>query len=290
MPAAQLVEAYNHHAQRMTGTGHAAYSSTVSTGTSTAEPQLYYIHTDHLGTPQELTDQQGQLQWTGHYRAWGELFKANDSDGNAASVEMPLRFQGQYCDAETGLHYNPHRYYDPQLGWFTIQDPISLAGGVNLYQYAPNPVQWVDPLGLTSCPMSRSEILINRNSARKLLKSRGLNKKIQHETVDSFDGEIYATRAKKGEVFTITEDMPGSASQVYVTRGSAGSTAAERRANLALPPNNSATHEGIVSLTRDQVLLEGKVAPQLQWGHDKVGGGWQVVTAGGKYSGATEPL
>ena len=133
IPAAQLVEEYNHHAQRMTGTGHAAYSSTVSAAAATAEPQLYYIHTDHLGTPQELTDQQGQLQWTGHYRAWGELAKATDSDGNAASVEMPLRFQGQYCDAETGLHYNRFRYYDPQLGWFTIQDPISLAGGPNLY-------------------------------------------------------------------------------------------------------------------------------------------------------------
>ena len=65
---------------------------------------------------------------------------------------MPLRFQGQYFDAETGLHYNRFRYYDPQIGRFTTQDPISLAGGINLYQYAPNPVQWVDPLGLS--PMS----------------------------------------------------------------------------------------------------------------------------------------
>ena len=70
---------------------------------------------------------------------------------------MPLRFQGQYCDAETGLHYNRFRYYDPQIGRFTTQDPISLAGGINLYQYAPNPVQWVDPLGLakkqeSNCP------------------------------------------------------------------------------------------------------------------------------------------
>ena len=61
---------------------------------------------------------------------------------------MPLRFQGQYFDAETGLHYNRFRYYDPQTGRFTTQDPISLAGGINLYQYAPNPVLWVDPLGL----------------------------------------------------------------------------------------------------------------------------------------------
>ena len=149
MPAVQLVEAYDQHTQRMTGTGPATFSSSISTSTSTAEPQRYYIDTDHLGTPQELTDIEGRLQWVGHYRAWGELVKANDSDGNAANVEMPLRFQGQYWDAETGLHYNRHRYYDPQLGRFTTQDPISLAGGINLYQYAPNPVGWVDPLGLS---------------------------------------------------------------------------------------------------------------------------------------------
>jgi len=56
-----------------------------------------------------------------------------------------------------------------------------------------------------------------------------------------------------------------------------------------LPPSNSATYVGNVFLTRPQVLLEGKVAPQLQRGADKVGG-WQIVTAGGKYSGATELL
>ena len=136
----------------MTGTGGTSHSSTVSAASATLEPQLYYIHTDHLGTPQELTDRDGQLHWTGHYRAWGELAKANDNEGNAANVEMPLRFQGQYCDAETGLHYNRFRYYDPKVGRFTTQDPISLGGGLNLYQYAPNPVQWVDPLGLAGCP------------------------------------------------------------------------------------------------------------------------------------------
>jgi len=113
---------------------------------------------------------------------------------------------------------------------------------------------------------------------------------MQHDTINSFEGQIYASRGMPGDIFTITEHTPGSASQVYVTRESAGNTPALRRANLALPPSNSATYEGKVSLTRSQVLLEGKVAPQLQWGADKVGGGWQVVTAGGKYSGATKLL
>ncbi|WP_252403266.1 RHS repeat-associated core domain-containing protein, partial [Escherichia coli] len=47
-----------------------------------------------------------------------------------------------------GLHYNLHRYYDPDVGRFMVTDPIGLAGGINLYQYAPNPLSWIDPLGL----------------------------------------------------------------------------------------------------------------------------------------------
>lgn len=101
---------------------------------------------------------------------------------------------------------------------------------------------------------------------------------------------IRPNRGMLGDKFTITEHTPGSASKVYVTRGSAGATPAERRANLALPPNNSVSYEGSIALTRPQILLEGKVAPQLQWGADKVGSGWQIVTAGGRYSGATELL
>ncbi|MEY0247848.1 RHS repeat-associated core domain-containing protein, partial [Morganella morganii] len=62
--------------------------------------------------------------------------------------QQNLRFQGQYFDRETGLHYNTFRYYAPDAGRFTQQDPIGLAGGLNLYQYAPNPLMWVDPWGL----------------------------------------------------------------------------------------------------------------------------------------------
>ena len=63
--------------------------------------------------------------------------------------EDNLRFPGQYYDAETGLHYNWHRYYDPATGRYLTPDPIGLAGGINLYSYAKsNPLRWVDPLGL----------------------------------------------------------------------------------------------------------------------------------------------
>ena len=53
-------------------------------------------------------------------------------------------------DTETGLHYNRFRYFDPDLGMFTTRDPIGLMGGTNVFQYALNPIGWIDPFGLAS--------------------------------------------------------------------------------------------------------------------------------------------
>ena len=76
---------------------------------------------------------------------------AQASDAQALNlVEQPLRFQGQYFDQETGLHYNRFRYYDPIIGRFVHQDPIGLYGEENLYGYGPNPLDWIDPEGLST--------------------------------------------------------------------------------------------------------------------------------------------
>ena len=111
---------------------------------------LYHYHLDHLGTPKHLSNSAGNIVWQARYQTYGNA--AVKEDENADSIENNLRFQGQYFDEESGLHYNRHRYYDPRVGQFTQQDPIGLLGGVNNYQYVPNPVQWVDPLGLSAKP------------------------------------------------------------------------------------------------------------------------------------------
>ncbi|MFT4173775.1 MAG: RHS repeat-associated core domain-containing protein [Rhodocyclaceae bacterium] len=109
---------------------------------------LGWYQCDHLGTPQELTDEHGQIAWSAHYKAWGQARQVISEAARRAGLRNPLRFQGQYEDHETGLHYNRHRYYDPGSGRFVSRDPIGLAGGINAYGYAPNPLKWVDPLGL----------------------------------------------------------------------------------------------------------------------------------------------
>jgi len=111
------------------------------------EQKVYYFHTDQIGTPLELTDSDGEIVWQATYRSWGEIEHLA-----VHQVEQSLRFQGQYFDNETGLHYNTFRYYDPGAGRFITQDPIGLEGGANLYKYAFNALSWIDPLGLATRP------------------------------------------------------------------------------------------------------------------------------------------
>ncbi|GAA4012482.1 hypothetical protein GCM10022212_02680 [Actimicrobium antarcticum] len=69
---------------------------------------------------------------------------------------MPLHLRGsnQYYDAESGLHYNHHRYLDVRSGRYLSADPSGLSGGLNLYAFADNnPVANVDPLGLQAKPV-----------------------------------------------------------------------------------------------------------------------------------------
>ena len=117
--------------------------------------KIFYFHNDVSGMPEELTSTKGELAWQAQYSTWGNTvcenwsFAAQEQIENHGTVPLPqnLRFQGQYLDREIGLHYNTFRFYDPDIGRFISPDPIGLMGGDNLYNYAPNPISWIDPWG-----------------------------------------------------------------------------------------------------------------------------------------------
>ena len=107
--------------------------------------QILYYHNDQIGIPREMTDEEGNIVWSGDYSGWGKLTQ----EGRLKlDIHQPFRLQNQHYDEETGLHYNFFRYYAPEIGRFTQQDPIKLLGGESLYAFAPNVFVWLDTLGL----------------------------------------------------------------------------------------------------------------------------------------------
>ena len=113
------------------------------------QSSLHYIHTDHLGTPRVITDENNTTLWSWHSDPFGKTVANEYVDGDGVGFEFNLRFAGQYYDDETGLHYNYFRDYDPSTGRYVQSDPIGLAGGLNTYGYVyQNPLFWIDPFGL----------------------------------------------------------------------------------------------------------------------------------------------
>ena len=137
---------------------------------------LAYFHTDHIGTPREMTDIHGNLLWYGEYTAWGRLKK----DGRVyKDAHQPFRLQNQYYDEETRLHYNLMWYYDPNCGRFVSQDPIRLWGGENIYQFAPNMQSWIDPLGLLKAKVIDGVLYIFNKYRKNSVEDKDLNKFVE---------------------------------------------------------------------------------------------------------------
>ena len=104
---------------------------------------IYTMHTDHLGTPQVITDSSQNIVWQADYKPFGEATMTTEL------VTNNLRFPGQYYDAETGLHYNYFRDYDPSTGRYVESDPVGIEGGNNTYVYVENnSLNWFDSKGL----------------------------------------------------------------------------------------------------------------------------------------------
>jgi RHS repeat-associated protein len=110
--------------------------------------KIYYVHADHLGTSQILTDKDGKQIWTMQAEAFGNTTPKTDN-----TITNNLRFPGQYFDEETQTHYNYFRDYSPITGRYVESDPIGLNGGMNSYGYVNNPLVFLDPMGLFCIPL-----------------------------------------------------------------------------------------------------------------------------------------
>ncbi|ARN73932.1 RHS repeat domain-containing protein [Oceanicoccus sagamiensis] len=135
--------------------------------TASAEIGTYYIHNDHLGTPQVVTDENQTVVWQANKKPFGETEEV------VSGIDQQARFLGQYFDEESGLAYNYYRDYDPSLGRYIQADPrgitldfsdpqrmlakntgiaipekIGVHGLNNIFGYAnQSPISEIDPTG-----------------------------------------------------------------------------------------------------------------------------------------------
>ena len=156
--------------------GRASQSSSWRPAGAPQSTQRFAVHGDHLGTPQTITDDRQRVVWAANYDTFGKaaiqslpvsqtMARQTPRTGgwlstayagvsatapqDSKNFEFNLRFAGQYEDAETGWHYNWHRFYNPETGRYLTPDPLGLAGGNNAYEYAGgDPLGAVDPWGL----------------------------------------------------------------------------------------------------------------------------------------------
>ncbi|WP_229816322.1 RHS repeat-associated core domain-containing protein [Streptomyces lucensis] len=128
--------------------------------------RFHAVITDPAGTPTELVAADGSMPWQRRTTLWGTPVGAGAETG---TVGCPLRFPGQYDDAETGLHYNYFRYYDPETGRYLSPDPLGLDPAPNHHAYIPNPFRWIDPTGLVKCTQEALDKAFEMdNTPRKL--------------------------------------------------------------------------------------------------------------------------
>ena len=166
--------------------------------------KIYHYHNNHLGTPQELTNQDGDVIWLTYDRAWGgsfeTIYKPQFIDNWAISESelQPIKFQGQSLDIETGLHHNRFRYYDSDVGMFISRDPIGLLGGVNVFAYAPNPVMWIDPWGLSRCNETAKDVVEETTRVRHYTNRKGSNGiEAENKIIAQDNNRVYVEPAKK---------------------------------------------------------------------------------------------
>ncbi len=164
--------------------------------------KTYAVVLDHIGTPKELIDADGAIAWQARSNLWGEI-----EEITVSKTDCPIRFQGQYYDAESKLAYNWHRYYDASTARYLTPDPLGLAGGPNPYAYVDNPLSSIDPLGLMDCVEGGS------NATAELSPGATLRQKYSHLAAN----ERVALIESKAEAnaFRRLQEMEGSTTKAH---------------------------------------------------------------------------
>ena len=115
-PSTQASTEYIFNGDTLVSTVDQQYASNTATGT----PRTLYIHPDHLGSTNVVTNASGTVVQTLDYYPYGGL-RINSTSRNYSGAGR--QYLNRFAD-QSGLDYLQARYYDPSRGQFTSQDPV----------------------------------------------------------------------------------------------------------------------------------------------------------------------
>jgi RHS repeat-associated protein len=139
----------------------------LASGVATGTAQTHFIHPDHLGSTDVITDSTGAVSQTLSYYPYGAL---RMSSGTSANEKR--QFIGQFTD-DSGLSYLNARYYNPNQGQFLSEEPIFLALGdtnqVSQLSQRSQQAYLSDPQQLNSYSYSKDNPITNKDTNGKLV-------------------------------------------------------------------------------------------------------------------------
>ena len=126
----------------------------------TTHEDIFYYHTDHLGSTSYITDAKANIAQFDAYLPYGELLV----DEHSSTEEMPYKFNGKELDEETGLYYYGARYMDPKISMWLGVDPLAEKyPEISPYIYCHNnPINLIDPNG-------KNDYILNLDGEIKLI-------------------------------------------------------------------------------------------------------------------------
>lgn len=233
--------------------------------------RLYYIVSDPAGIPRELCGEDGKIYQRKAPELWADRLRDNrnsihlqhtGADGVRDRIWCDLGFQGQLSDQETGFYYNNQRYYCPETCQYISSDPIAPDGGINFYSYVPNPLSWIDPLGLMPWawdPNGMGHHLVPRNKANSI----GLTELGTMRNTPTFFPDPYSSgmheelhRTIKGDIGKIQGPWTGTADDLFNATSRNLESVSHIRGDLRIPSTGEVLASGVTPKEAHAKLLE----------------------------------
>ena len=133
---------------------------------------MLWFSTDLNGAPLEVTDGYGELCWSGRYRSFGEVTR--QTEGFCRRRDKPPCITsrcvtpGSTLTARRGCTIIFSGITTRRLDVLRYRIRLDWRG-INLYSYAPNPLSWIDPLGLSGEPIGSENNPFDSSRAARVM-------------------------------------------------------------------------------------------------------------------------